>query len=62
MVNRKKRLEKGINSIGWQIEWHEEKKALAKERKEIDLERYYEKELKGLRAYQKKKKTMLEKA
>ena len=45
MVNRKKRLQKGIDSIEKQIELHEEKLRKAQEDDNIELLQYYRKEL-----------------
>ena len=45
MVNRKKRLQKGIDSIEKQIELHEEKLRKAEEDDNIELAQYYRKEL-----------------
>ena len=48
MANRKKRLEKGINSIDEQIVLHEEKKKKALELGQKELARYYEREISSL--------------
>ena len=56
MTNRKKRLEKGIESLQKQINLHEEKKRLAEESDSKELVRYYEKEIKA-----KEKEAILEK-
>ena len=48
MTNRKKRLEKGINSIDEQIVLHEEKKKKALELGQEELARYYEREIDSL--------------
>jgi hypothetical protein len=45
MTKRKKRLEKGINSMKEQIELHFEKKKKAEDEKDLDLVNYYEKEI-----------------
>lgn len=45
MVNRKKRLEKGIESIKEQIEIHKEKKKKAEEAGLLELVEYYDKEI-----------------
>ena len=45
MVNRKKRLEKGIESLEKQIKLHEEKRNKAGEDGDIELVSYYEKEI-----------------
>ena len=60
MANRKKRLKKGIESVEEQIELHKEKLRKAKEEGKIDLEGYYEKELKHLAEYKDRKKRQLE--
>lgn len=45
MVNRKKRLQKGINSLEIQIKLHEEKLRKAEEEDRIELAEYYKKEI-----------------
>ncbi|MEK6906816.1 MAG: hypothetical protein AABW81_04305 [Nanoarchaeota archaeon] len=45
MASRKKRLEKGINSIEEQIEIHEEKRKIAEDLGQEELIRYYDKEI-----------------
>ena len=45
MVNRKKRLQKGIESIEKQIKIHEEKLKKAEEEDNIELDGYYRKEI-----------------
>jgi hypothetical protein len=59
MVNRKKRLQKGIESLENQISIHEDKLAEAEEDGNNELADYYRKEIEGKREYQKKKKDML---
>ena len=61
MVNRKKRLEKGIESLNKQIEFHKEKRESAKIDENIDLEKYYAKELEGLERTKERKEKLLEK-
>ncbi|MBI2004219.1 hypothetical protein HYS72_02025 [Candidatus Pacearchaeota archaeon] len=61
MTNRKKRLKKGIESLGQQIKFHEEKKERAHEEGKIELENYYEKEIGILGNTRKKKKELLDK-
>lgn len=61
MTNRKKRLKKGIESIGEQIEIHEKKLEQAKEQGFIERARYYEKEIKAKEEAMKKKKEILDK-
>ena len=61
-MKRKKRLKKGIESLQWQIENHEEKlKAALAEGKE-ELARYYDKDISILEDQKKKKKDQLEKS
>lgn len=60
-MRREKRLKKGINSIEEQIKIHEEKLAKAREENNEILERYYEKEIEGLRKTRDRKKNQLEK-
>jgi len=59
MTNRKKRLQKGIESISKQISLHERKKSAAIESGEIELADYYEKELKSLKDSKKNKEEKL---
>ena len=61
MVNRKNRLEKGIESLNEQIKIHEEKINNAKKEGNFDLERYYEKEINGLKKTKEKKENQLSK-
>ena len=61
MVNRKKRLEKGIESLDAEIKFHEEKRDDAKEEENFDLEHYYTKEIEGLKKTKEKKEKQLEK-
>lgn len=61
MVNRKKRLKKGIESIKKQIELHEEKKKKAEQEDNIELVDYYEKEIESMTKDKEKKEKMLEK-
>jgi len=49
MTKRKKRLEKGIESIKEQIKFHEGKLAKAREDKNEILQRYYEKEIETMK-------------
>jgi len=60
MTNRKKRLKKGIESLKKQIKLHEEKKEKARKEGKIELENYYEKELKTLRAVEEEKEDLLD--
>jgi len=61
MPNRKKRLMKGIESLGKQIEVHKEKMQKAKEEGQIELKGYYEFEIENLKKVQEQKKKILEK-
>lgn len=61
MVNRKKRLEKGIESLNKQIKVHKEKREEAMSDENIDLEKYYAKEIEGLEKTKEKKQKQLEK-
>ena len=45
MANRKKRLQKGIESLKAQIKLHEEKLIKAEEEDNIELTEYYKKEI-----------------
>ena len=45
MVNRKKRLQKGIESLEKQIKLHEEKLKKVEEEDNIELAQYYKKEI-----------------
>lgn len=60
-MKRKKRLEKGIESLREQIEIHKKKLKLAMESEDEDLTRYYEKDLARLEGEQKKKREKLDK-
>ena len=61
MVNRKKRLKKGIESIKKQIELHEEKKKGAEVEDNIELVDYYTKEIESMKKDKEEKERMLEK-
>lgn len=61
MTDRKKRLEKGINSLEKQIQIHEKKREDAKKQGNIELEDYYEKELITLKQVKERKKKLLDK-
>lgn len=63
MVNREKRLKKGIESIKKQIELHEEKKKKAEQEDNIELVDYYnyKKEIESMAKDKEKKEKMLEK-
>lgn len=61
MVNRKKRLSKGIESLREQINLHEEKLESAQEQGMEELVCYYNKEIQSKKDDLDKKKKMLEK-
>ncbi len=62
MVERKKRLERGIESIGEQIDLHKEKKKLAENQGNSELSDYYGKEIEKFKREKEKKENLLEKA
>ena len=61
MTNRKKRLEKGIDSLDEQIELHKEKKKIAEEKGNLDLVSYYDKEINAKEETKKRKQDILDK-
>ncbi len=61
MPSRKKRLRKGIESIGKQIKLHEEKRDEAEKEGKIELKEYYGKEISELEKTKEQKEEMLEK-
>ena len=61
MVNRKKRLQKGIESIEKQIKLHEEKLKKAEEEDNIELSQYYKKEINAKKRDKEEKERLLEK-
>ena len=61
MTNRKKRLEKGIESIKEQIEIHEEKRKRAEGEGMIELAGYYEKEIESKKKALEEKQKILDK-
>ncbi|HIH91908.1 TPA: hypothetical protein HA281_03830 [Candidatus Woesearchaeota archaeon] len=61
MANRKKRLQKGIESIEKQIRLHEEKLKKAEEEGNLELEEYYAKEIAAKRKDQEEKQRILDK-
>lgn len=61
MVNRKKRLQKGIDLLERQIKLHEEKLKKAKEDDKIELAGYYQKELEAKKKDKEQKQRMLNK-
>ena len=61
MVNRKKRLQKGIDSLDKQIQLHEEKLEKAEEDNNIELANYYKKEIESKKKDKEEKERMLSK-
>ncbi len=61
MPNRKKRLEKGIESLQKQISLHEEKLKRAEDEGKIELVGYYEKEIEAKKKDKEKKEKFLKK-
>ena len=61
MVNRKKRLQKGIDSLDKQINLHEEKLEKAEEDDNIELANYYKKEIESKKRDKEEKERMLSK-
>ena len=61
MVNRKKRLKKGIESLKKQIEIHEEKLKKAQEEDNIELAEYYKKEINAKKRDKEEKERLLRK-
>ncbi len=61
MVNRKKRLKKGIESIEEQIKIHEEKRQKALEEDRLELVEYYDKEIEQKKKDKAEKERLLEK-
>ncbi len=61
MTKRKKRLEKGIESIAEQIKIHHKKERKAVEEGDLELVGYYEKEIKTLEQNKKKKEEQIKK-
>ena len=61
MVNREKRLKKGIESLKEQKMIHEEKRKIARELGEEELVRYYDKEIERFEQERLKKKDKLKK-
>jgi len=61
MVNRKKRLQKGIESLEKQIKLHEEKLKKAEEEDNIELAGYYKKEIEAKKKDKEEKQRMLDK-
>ena len=61
MVNRKKRLRKGIESITREIEIHKKKRKLALDEGKLELASYYDSEIKGLEKTKENKEDKLDK-
>lgn len=61
MTNRKKRMEKGIESIEEQIRFHEQKLEQARREGQIELADYYGHEIAGLKKTKDRKQKMLNK-
>lgn len=61
MVNRKKRLQKGIESLEKQIKLHEEKLKRAEEEDNIELAEYYRKEINAKKRDKEEKDRLLKK-
>jgi len=61
MANRKKRLQKGIESIEKQIQLHEEKLRKAEEEDNIELAKYYKKEIAAKKRDKEEKQRILNK-
>ena len=60
-MNRKKRLKKGIESLGKQVIFHKEKKEEAIKEGKIELVDYYKKEIEAKQKDKKHKEELLEK-
>ena len=61
MANRKKRLQKGIDSIERQIKLHEEKLKSAEKEDDIELAEYYKKEIAAKKKDKEEKQRILDK-
>lgn len=61
MVKRKKRLEKGVESLKEQIRIHEEKRKEAIAQGKLELADYYEKEIEAKEKTKKEKEALVEK-
>ncbi len=61
MANRKKRLQKGIESLERQIKLHEEKLKKAEEEDNIELSGYYKKEINSKKRDKEEKERLLNK-
>lgn len=61
MTNRKKRLQKGIESIDKQIKLHEEKLIKSEEDDNMELAHYYKKEIEAKKKDREEKQRLLNK-
>jgi len=61
MANRKKRMQKGLESLEKQVKIHEQKKEEAEKMDKKELAGYYEKEIESKKRDIEKKKRILEK-
>ena len=61
MVNRKKRLQKGIDSLDKQIRLHKEKLNKAEQNDNIELANYYKKEINAKKKDKEEKQRILNK-
>ena len=61
VFDRKKRLQRGIESLEKQIKLHEEKLKKAEEEDNIELARYYKKEINAKKKDKEEKERLLEK-
>jgi len=61
MTSRKKRLQKGIESLEKQIKLHEEKLRRAEEEDNIELSKYYKKEIAAKKKDKEEKQRILDK-
>ena len=61
MAKRRKRLQKGIDSLQREIEIHEKKKQLAQELGKEELVGYYDKEIKALKERKKNREELFKK-
>jgi hypothetical protein len=60
-MKRKKRLKKGIESLEKQIEIHKEKRKMAEEEGNIELEDYYRREIEAKKRDKERKEELLKK-
>ena len=61
MANRKKRLQKGIDSLKKQIKLHEKKSDKAEDDDNIELANYYKKEIEAKKRDKEEKQRLLDK-